>query len=567
MAQAKPEYVETLKKERDRFVALAFCAADILFEVDDSWNISYAAGATKALTNYEPQEAIGRNFVDLVDLTDRAYISDRLDGLGSANRLEPMILRLSGPDGPTPRLMLTGYHLPDLPGSFFFALRLTAEDEVMVRENDPQRDSQTGLFNKQAFAEVAAERMKEAGAKGEELQVTMVRLNEMGDFRARLDQETDRDLMRTLGNCFERNAGRSDAAAKFDDENFGLLHGENFDIDALNSRITQTLKAADPEGRGLNVQTSTAPADLANADPQDAIKALLYTINQYCDDPSSEPAIRSLSENLDGLLEDASSKMVEFRSMVSADDFDAVFQPIVDMNTRVPHHYEVLARFAGGLDRSPYELISFAEDMGLICDFDFAMFKKVIGLLTGWKKKKKRFELAVNLSGRSIENPAFVKALIALLAKHPELRDLIYIEITESARIKDLESVNTIIQTLRDAGHQVCLDDFGAGAAALRYLHALDVDIVKIDGSYIQDAHNDVKLRAFMKAISGLCRELDIDTVAEMVEEEETVALLRDCGVSYAQGYLYGKPSPDIFSFEKKNSQKQKGRGGWSRIG
>jgi len=93
------------------------------------------------------------------------------------------------------------------------------------------------------------------------------------------------------------------------------------------------------------------------------------------------------------------------------------------------------------------------------------------------------------------------------------------------------------------------------------------VDIVKIDGSYIQQSHTDRKLKAFLKAITGLCRELDIDTIAEMVEEEETVALLRDCGVTYAQGYLYGKPSPDIFSFApKKGAATGKRKGGWSRL-
>jgi len=562
-AQEKPEYMDNLKKERDRFVALAFCAADVLFEVDDKWTVTYAAGATKALTDYEPHDAIGKSFLDLIYPAEKAYVASRLEGLGTANRLEPMMLRLAGPNGPTPRLMLTGYHLPDLPGSFFFALRLAAKDEVLNNADDPRRDKETGLLNKQAFAEFTAERIKAAQSDGKQLKVTMVRLNEMGNLRDRLDEEADRDLQRTLGCAFAQDTGASDAAAKFDDENFGVLHDGNFDLAGLQSRIEGHLRSADPNGVGLTVVSSTAPADMPDANPQDAIKALLYTINQYCGDPSSEPAIKSLSENLDELLADASSKMVEFHEMVSADNFDAVFQPIAELPTRAIHHYEVLARFAGGLDRSPYELITFAEDMGLICDFDYAMFKKVIGMLHAWKRKKKIFKLAVNLSGRSIENSAFIKALLKLLEKNKELRNQICIEITESARITDLANVNDIIQSLRNAGHEVCLDDFGAGAAALRYLHALDVDIVKIDGSYIQQSHTDRKLKAFLRAITGLCRELDIDTIAEMVEEEETVALLRDCGVTNAQGYLYGKPSPDIFSFApKKGAATGKRKGG-----
>jgi len=409
---ANPDYVDTLKKERDRFVALAFCAADMLFEVDDSQTITYAAGATKALTNCEPHDAIGRQFIDLVDSTEKQYVASKLKALGTANRLEPMMVRLKGPNGPTPRLMLTGYHLPDLPGSFFFALRLTSKDEALTDSSDPRLDSETGLLNKDAFTEFAAQRIKDAEVDGQDLKVTMVRLEDMSELRTRLDEESDRDLMRTLGGYFKEGSGNRDAAAKFDDENYGVLHDDSFDVDGLRTRLEGHLRAVDPDGVGVRVNSSTAPADLKGAEPQDAIKALLYTINQYCADPSSEPAIKSLSENLDTLTAEASAKMVEFREMVSADSFDAVFQPIVALPSKAIHHYEVLARFSGGLDRSPYELITFAENMGLICDFDFAMFRKVIGLLHGWKKKGKVVNLAVNLSGRSVEHSAvcFVSA-------------------------------------------------------------------------------------------------------------------------------------------------------------
>lgn len=564
-SKAKTEYVDTLKKERDRFVALAFCAADVLFELDADRAVSYAAGATKALTGLEPHDALGKAFLDFVDRTDRGYVSERLAALGSANRLEPMMVRLHGPNGPTPRMMMTGYHLPDLPGSLFVALRLTSKDEILADAGDTRRDQTTGLLNREAFAEVASQRIKDAEAEGVDLKLTMLRLNDMSELRMQLDEESDKDLMRTLGACLTGGAEKNEAAARFDDENFGVLHRDGFDIENLRNRVEQHLREADPQGVGIQLSSSTIKAAIPDAKPDDAVKALLYTITQYCDDPSSEPGIKSLSENLDELVADASQKMVSFRAMVSEDNFDVAFQPIVDIFTSQIHHYEVLARFGGGLERSPYELITFAENMGLICDFDFAMFRKVIDQLHAWRKRGKDYSLAVNLSGRSIGNQVFLDALLKLLAQNDDLRDRLMIEITESARIHDLERANEVIQSLRSAGHVVCLDDFGAGAAALKYLHALDVDIVKIDGSYIRGAYGDRKLHAFLKAIATLCADLDIETIAEMVEDKDTVTMLRDCKIPYAQGYLFGKPAFDITSFEPKNAPKQK-RGGWSRI-
>lgn len=562
--KAKAEYLDTLKRERDRFVALAFCAADVLFELDGAGKITYAAGATVALTDLEPEDAIGRDFIDLIDASDRGYVSERMVSLGTANRLEPIMVRLSGPDGPTPRMMMTGYHLPDLPGSLFIALRLASKDELLADSGDPRRDRSTGLYNRDGFLEVASKRIRDAEEAGIDLKLTMLRLNDLIELRTRLDQEADRDVMRTLGSYFTSDGGDAEAA-RFDDENYGVLHEESYDLSRLQDRIERHLRAADPRGVGVRVARSTASATLPGVDSQDTVKALLYTIQQYCDDPSSEPAIRSLSENLETLVEEASSKMVDFREMVSAENFDAVYQPIVDIYTSQTHHFEVLARFSGGLERSPYELITFAENMGLICDFDFAMFRKVIDQLHAWRRKGDMRRLAVNLSGRSLANPSFVAALHKLLAKNDELRSQLMIEITESARIHDLERANEVIQTLRNAGHVVCLDDFGAGAAALRYLHALDIDIVKIDGAYIRGAHGDRKLHAFLKAIAGLCTDLGIDTVAEMVEDRETVDLLRECKIPFAQGYFFGRPSPDIASFEPARKPKVT-RGGWSRI-
>ncbi len=567
MAQktANSNYVDTLKRERDRFVALAFCAADALFELDGDKKVAYAAGATKALANLEPAEAIGAQFIDLVDRTDRGYVSERLQAMDHANRLDPLMVRLRGPEGPTPRLMMTGYHLPDLPGSVFIALRLASKDELLTDSNDTRRDRETGLLNREAFAEVAAQKIRDAEGRGADLKLTMLRLGDMSDLRTRLDEEADRDLMRTLGACLTGDSQHNEAAARFDDENFGVLHSDGFDLNSLHERIESHIRNADPQGVGIRVSHQTADATLPDASSQDTIKALLYTITQYCDDPSSEPAIKSLSENLEDLVQEASTKMVEFRALVSEDNFDAVYQPIVDVLTSEIHHYEVLARFAGGLDRSPYELITFAENMGLICDFDFAMFRKTIDQLHAWRRKGKVYKLAVNLSGRSIGNQSFLDALLKLLGEHDDLRNQLSIEITESARIHDLERTNEIIQSLRKAGHTVCLDDFGAGAAALRYLHALDVDIVKIDGSYIRGAHEDRKLNAFLKAIAGLCADLGVDTIAEMVEDKETVELLRQCRIPYAQGYLFGKPMPQIESFTPERKPKVR-RGGWSRI-
>ena len=287
----------------------------------------------------------------------------------------------------------------------------------------------------------------------------------------------------------------------------------------------------------MAVATGTVAADVENIGDGDLLRAMHYTIKEFCDADNATTAIGNLSENLDKHVEQASAKMSSFRDIVSESDFDIAFQPIIDLATGKIVHFEALASFGGGSDRSPYELITFAENTGLIWDFDYAMGQKLLDWLSQANKLGQRYRFALNLSGKSVSNPAFLKELQSLLARNEEVRDQLIIEITESARIKDLNQTIAFIQVFRGAGHLVCLDDFGAGAAALRYLHDLDVDIAKIDGQYIQGALRGGKNKAFLKAIAGLCSELGVETVAEMVENEKTVAIVKECGIGFAQGY------------------------------
>ncbi|MEE3500360.1 EAL domain-containing protein [Acidiphilium acidophilum] len=160
-----------------------------------------------------------------------------------------------------------------------------------------------------------------------------------------------------------------------------------------------------------------------------------------------------------------------------------------------------------------------------------------------------RERIAVNVSGYSIEQAAYTEALLNLLAENDWLRGRLMFEITESARIANLETADRFIQALRQRGFQVSLDDFGAGAASFQYLSVLDVDVVKLDGSAVRNAQKAQKGRAFLSALTELCRRMGIETIAEMVDTPETLQFVRDCGCNYVQGYLFGRPTKEINDF------------------
>jgi EAL domain-containing protein (putative c-di-GMP-specific phosphodiesterase class I) len=116
-------------------------------------------------------------------------------------------------------------------------------------------------------------------------------------------------------------------------------------------------------------------------------------------------------------------------------------------------------------------------------------------------------------------------------------------ELTESAALDDLAQADRHLQALRAQGCEICLDDFGAGAASLAYLQQLRLDVVKIDGRYIRDLQHGGREATFVKHLVKMCGELGIRTLAEMVETQDAEDAVRRAGVDMAQGWLYGEPT------------------------
>ncbi|MEM7653289.1 MAG: EAL domain-containing protein, partial [Pseudomonadota bacterium] len=318
------------------------------------------------------------------------------------------------------------------------------------------------------------------------------------------------------------------------------------DLTDLKSEIVTATQKADPQGRGVEVKAASMGLDPTEVEDEDSARALIYTIKEFADNAEAEITVENLTSNLTGRVKEATKQIAQVKSAIADKSFQIAYQPIVALEDGHWHHHEALVRVkTDTLNMAPFEFIKFAEDTGVIVDFDMAMCGEVMSAVTTAMEDGPVISVAVNISGRSLGSNAFVDTLRDMLSTKPELKGNLLFEITESARIKDLEGANNFIQKLRHAGYPVCMDDFGAGEAAFEYLRALDVDYVKIDGSYVDFAQKEEKGKPFLRAMARLCHDLGIDTIAERIEDQEMVDFLRGCGVEYGQGYYYGKPSPE----------------------
>jgi diguanylate cyclase (GGDEF)-like protein/PAS domain S-box-containing protein len=250
-------------------------------------------------------------------------------------------------------------------------------------------------------------------------------------------------------------------------------------------------------------------------------------------------------------IEKIKSRLAWKNKIISAtveDRFITWFQPLLDIRENRVNHYEVLARMEDmdGTIVAPKRFIDIAEGFGLIDSIDKIMLGKTLQFQSELNVDRNHLTFSVNISGKNLGDKKlllFIKEKLSHISVDP---DRIVFEITETAAVNNITKAVEFIEELRDLGCRFALDDFGAGFSSFAYLKKMRVDYIKIDGSFIKRMHKNTHDQLFVKAIIDVAKGMGIKTVCEFVESEETLSLLKQYGVDYAQGYLIGQPSPNL---------------------
>jgi len=224
--------------------------------------------------------------------------------------------------------------------------------------------------------------------------------------------------------------------------------------------------------------------------------------------------------------------------------FSLDFQPIMEIGTRRISHYEVLIRMREQ-DKGialPDNFIPVAERTGLIHHITHLVLTRSIEVLAS--RPHADFTLSINLSGKVVDEQEFLPLLRRLLEQSGiDPRRLLF-EITETAALADIPAAAQLMSSVRALGCKTALDDFGTGFSSFFYLRELSLDMIKIDGSFIRNLPRSREDRIFVRAIAEVARGLGKQTIAEFVEDEETLKMLRELQVDYAQGHHIGRPAP-----------------------
>jgi EAL domain-containing protein (putative c-di-GMP-specific phosphodiesterase class I) len=504
-----------------RLLGFAFANADFLFEVDGEGTILFTAGAAQDLVQESEAALMGRPAGRLFRPSEGVKFATVVKGLKTGSRAGPFKLTLAG--GQEANLSL--FRLPDNKSRISCTLSRTEAHSTAA----PAADPKTGLASRDSFMAAASL------AAGTDT-LTLIDVPELDQLCAKLDPAAADQLMQRIGAAF-REVGASAA---------GRLSGTRFGALAPESRgslgMATLVKNAIANGGGAAPAVKENLVSLRSADLSDGqrLLAMRYTIDQFA--AKGRAVEGDIAAGFTAMLEDTQRRLFEMTKVVGDGAFEIAYQPIVDLATGKTVHHEALARFAG--QQGTGDTVKFIEALGIANGFDLAVASKMLSVVEG--DDRKEVEIAFNVSGSTIASPASFGMLAGILAKRRKLAPRLLIEITETAAIEDLQGAAKAVAALRAMGFRVGLDDFGAGAASLNYLHAFEIDFVKFDGELVKKIGASKREDALLAGLTKLCGELGVTTIAECIENEAMAKAAKALGFDRGQGKHLGAPSLEI---------------------
>lgn len=426
--------------------------------------------------------------------------------------------------------------------------RQTALQLIYLAERDPL----TGLYNRYRFREQLESGIAASIRNGGRLSLVYF----------------DLDGFKTVNDTFGHKAGDTVLVRVAGEigtlvrtnEMFARLGGDEFailahlapgdDANALPIRIIHAIAAIPFRFRGANTRVTGSvgvalfPEHGENAEDLSAhADAAMYRAKAQGRNTWAmyEPAGESAAPKAPPLAWDR-----RIAEVLERDLLELHFQGIHDLVAGTLNHLEVLVRMRDlanpGALISPGRFLPAAEKSGQIREIDRRVLARTVELLG---RNPSIPPLAVNLSGRTFEDPFVPQFIRALLAEHQVGPGRLIIELAESAAVADIQDAQRFIEAMRRAGCRVCLEDFGSGFASFSYLRYLGAEMLKIGGRYTANLPANPEHQVLVKAMVDVARGLGKTLVAACVEDAETLALIRKLGVHLAQGYCLDRPAAD----------------------
>lgn len=416
-------------------------------------------------------------------------------------------------------------------------------------------DSLTGLLNRRAFEGRLQELLSLTSSQPMEHAVCHINIDRFKVINETCGPGAGDELLAELAELMRKRVRHNDTLARIGGDEFGIImrdcslkHAEH-----VAKNLLELLGELRFNWHGKRYAVGASIGLVPLTDPESNLSNVLSAADAACHAAKDKGGHRLfMFSNNDTELAKRHGHMrwvSRINRALDEDRFRLSFQPITPLKCeqRPPVHYELLLRMQDEFGNivAPGAFLPAAELYSLSTKLDRWVLSSAFAWLDKHPHHVDELSLcAINLSGHSLGDDQFLDFVVDLFVTSRVPASKICFEITETAVIANLEHASRFIGTLKALGSRFALDDFGSGLSSFAYLKTLPVDYLKIDGMFIRDIHEDPIHLAMVQSINEVGHLMGMETVAEFVESDAIVQVLREVGVDYAQGYGICPPQP-----------------------
>jgi diguanylate cyclase (GGDEF)-like protein len=409
------------------------------------------------------------------------------------------------------------------------------------------KDYLTGLYNRRKFEEFLGYEIKRSVRHNDCFSILMIDLDNFKYINDTYGHAAGDLVLKEVTQVFGSNLRNADILARLGGDEFAvILPQTTYEngyavVEKLRSRLEAT-----PISLMFDQITLTASFGIAEYPEQgETIESLLTgsDLAMYKAKRAGKNTIARADQSDQEMAAEIQKKGEFLRRAIDEDRVEPFVQPIYDVRTGALFGYEVLARIRDGKRyMAAGQFIEVAESLGFASKIDQIILTK--GLEKREEKGLWDTQFFFNLSTNSLFGGEYVDLIQSHYKRNPtaSINSGVTIEILEREAIHNVNGLMEIIEAMKKIGIAFALDDFGSGFSSFVYLKYFDTDFVKIDGEFVKNIAVNEKDKIFVKHIHQIAKEFGKQTIAEYVEDEETLNILREIGVDYAQGYHYGRP-------------------------
>jgi diguanylate cyclase (GGDEF)-like protein len=414
-------------------------------------------------------------------------------------------------------------------------------------------DPLTGLPNASLFADRLGQAMTRARHHKRYQAVLVLDIEGLRRSVGALGRHASDLVLQHVARYLSENIREGDTAARLEGDEFGIILVDIArleDVELVANKLIDGFPRAVAVGDDEIFLHARAGISIHPDDGDDADTLLKGArLALHASRPETSGALAFYAPALNAAAQERRRVEQALHHAIERDELRLHYQPVVNVATREIVGLEALLRWhSRDLGQvSPATFIPVAEETGLIVAIGEWVLEAACRQAVRWRAKGLRgVRVAVNISVRQLHQPDFLERVAAVRDSTGVGEDtsILALEVTESALMDSVHASVAVLNALRNQGAAVYVDDFGTGYSSLGYLQKLPVDTLKIDQGFVRNLETDPDSASIVKAVIALARGLELNVIAEGVETEGQLAMLRELGCGAAQGYLFSKPQP-----------------------